>query len=158
MLFNKFFVVSGVGVSRTSRLNAFDKALMAAGIAQCNIVPVSSILSKKAKQISPVEIEAGSITFAVLANAEGDAGETVTAGLGWALCTNQDGEDTYGIVIEEHGNGTEKEAKEILKLKLKEATESRKMKIKKQDLKTATLRKIPDEHHGSAVVALIYTQ
>jgi len=157
MLFKNFFVVSGVGLSKTSKLNAFDKALMAAGIAQCNIVPVSSILPKKAKQISPIEIEPGSITFAVLARAEGDEGETVSAGLGWALCTNQDGEDAYGIVVEEHGFNSEKEAKNLIELKLKEATDSRKMKIKKQDIKTASI-KVLEDHYGSAIVALIYAQ
>ncbi|RLE62002.1 MAG: hypothetical protein DRJ38_10435, partial [Thermoprotei archaeon] len=34
----KFFVVKGSGLSKTSKLNAFDAALKRAGISHCNLV------------------------------------------------------------------------------------------------------------------------
>lgn len=157
MLFKKFFVVSGVGLSKTSKLNAFDNALMDAGISQCNLVKVSSILPKKAEQIESISIEPGTITFAVLARKDGKSKETISAGLGWVFCTNSKNKDTYGIVIEEDGLKTENEIKKKIKLKIKEMTKNRKMKIKKQNMKIADIKRIPEGHYGSAIVALVYT-
>jgi len=150
MLYKKIYVVSGVGLSRTSRLNAFDNALLEAGISQCNLVPVSSILPKNAKQINPIEIEAGTITFTVLARADGEAGETITAGLGWAQCI-----DNYGIVVEERSSKSKEEAEKKIKLKIKEMTKNRRMQVKKQDQKTVSI-KVPEGQYGSAIAALIY--
>ena len=39
----KFFVTSGTALSDISEMNAFDQALVEAGIAEANLVPVSSI-------------------------------------------------------------------------------------------------------------------
>jgi len=151
MLFKKYFVAAGTGLSKTSKLNAFDNALMQAGISQCNLVPVSSILPEHAKQIEPINIEPGTITFTVLARADGDAGEAISAGLGWAQCV-----DTYGIVVEEKGVKTKEEAERKIKLKIKEMTDNRRIQIKKQDQKIVSI-KVPEGQYGSAVVALIYT-
>ena len=46
-----FFVTGGTALSPVSTLNAFDEALMKAGIAQCNLVPVSSILPADAVEV-----------------------------------------------------------------------------------------------------------
>ena len=149
-------MVSGVGLSKTSKLNAFDNALMDAGISQCNLVSVSSILPKGAQQVEPFEIEAGTITFTVLARIDGDSESVISAGLGWAFCTDSKGGDIYGIVVEEKGVKTEEKAKKAINLKLAEMVENRGIKIKKNDLKTASV-KVPKDHYGSAIVALIYT-
>lgn len=156
MLFKKFFVTSGVGLSRTSELNAFDRALMEAGICQCNLVPVSSIIPKKARQIPLKEIEAGSITFTVLARIDGGPGKSIAAGLGWALCTDGRGRDTYGIVVEESSFGKKDGVKTNIALKLKEAVASRGMKIKSQYSKVAEISKVPKDCYGTAIVALVY--
>jgi len=158
MLFKKFFVVSGVGLSKISKLNAFDKALMEAGISQCNLVPVSSILPKGAKQIKPKNIEPGTITFTVLARSDGDPKTSVSAGLGWAFCTDAKGRDTYGVVIEEYEFKNVNKTKKSIMLKLKEMSDVRGMKIKRQCIKTRTMERIPPGHYGSAVVALIYAE
>jgi len=156
MIYKKYFVVSGTGLSKTSKLNAFDNALMAAGISQCNLVPVSSILPKNAKQVKPIDIEPGTITFTVLARMDGEAGQTITAGLGWAHCTDSNGKITYGIVVEEKNQKTKKEAQKNIQQKIQEMTKNRRMKIKKQDTRTTTIQ-IPEGHYGSAIVSLIYT-
>ena len=93
----KFFVVGGKGLSKVSKLNAFDMALKEAGISQCNLVPVSSILPRDIEEISPVQIEAGEITFVIMARQDGEGGEEISAGLAWAR-TND-----FGLVVEGHG-------------------------------------------------------
>jgi hypothetical protein len=40
----RFFVSSGKGINKTSELNAFDLALLQAGIGEQNLVSVSSVL------------------------------------------------------------------------------------------------------------------
>ena len=155
MIFKNFFVVSGVGLSKTSKLNAFDNALLDAGISQCNLVPVSSILPKKARQIRPIVIEPGSITFTVLARRDGNPGESISTGLGWAFCVDNDGKDTYGIVVEDEGLEGEDGIRLEIKLRLTEMVENRKMRIKEQDMKVSQIQ-IPEGNYGSVIVALIY--
>jgi len=41
-------LVSGIGSSNTSKLNAFDRALSDAGILNCNLVKISSVVPKSA--------------------------------------------------------------------------------------------------------------
>jgi arginine decarboxylase len=155
MLFKNFFVVSGRGVSKTSSLMAFDKALAEAGISQCNLVSVSSILPSGAKAVKPVEIKPGSITFTVLARADGVQGEEVTAGVAWACCKCR-GKETYGIVAEDHGNKSKGECERDLKVKIQEMAEVRKMTIIKYDSKIVTIKEVPENSFGCAVAALIY--
>ena len=52
----KFFVTSGKAVSKVSDLNAFDEALQNAGLAEQNIVSVSSVLPVG---IKPVRLRTG---------------------------------------------------------------------------------------------------
>jgi len=77
----KYFLASGSGESDTSVLNAFDEALVAAGISQCNLVAVSSILPKGAKEVKPTKVEPGVITFAVMAKSAGKRRDRLTAGV-----------------------------------------------------------------------------
>jgi arginine decarboxylase len=157
MLFKKFFVTSGVGLSGTSELNAFDRALMEAGICQCNLIPVSSIIPEKARQTPLKKIKPGSITFTVLSRIDGEPGSSIAAGLGWALCVDEKGRDTYGIVVEDSSIGKKGGVKTNIALKLKEAVASRRMKIKGQYSKVADINKVPEDCYGSAIVALVYT-
>jgi len=72
MLPKEFFITSGKAVSPVSELNAFDQALKKAGIDQCNLVPVSSILPPGCKERKWKKIPAGTITFGVIARKEGE--------------------------------------------------------------------------------------
>ena len=72
MIPKEFFVTSGRATSPVSGLNAFDLALKNAGIAQCNLVPVSSILPPECKERKWRKLPAGAITHAVVARMGGD--------------------------------------------------------------------------------------
>ena len=61
--YNKHFIVKGSGEDNISNINAFDIALMEAGISEVNLVPVSSILSEGSEEleidtVSPLSFEA----------------------------------------------------------------------------------------------------
>lgn len=151
----KYFVVSGSGVSKTSRLNAFDRALAKAGIDQCNLVTVSSILPKDAVQIKPIEFSPGTITFCVISRMGGEEGETIGAGIGWSKCINPKNKEAFGIVAEDFGDKSPKFLERDIKQKLGEMADSRGMKLLSTKIKTETL-KVPKGSFGSVVAALVY--
>ncbi|MFH1788109.1 MAG: pyruvoyl-dependent arginine decarboxylase [Candidatus Altiarchaeota archaeon] len=158
MLFTKFFVTSGKGVSKTSSLNAFDKALVEARIDQCNLVPVSSILPQNATPVDYARIPAGSITFCVLARQDGRQGQSIGAGVAWAMCEGLEIKERFGIVAEEHArHGNEEKIKKSLLKKLAEMASARNMKIIEHKTEAVTLKKIPSKNHGTVVAALVYT-
>src|SRR5947199_10531790 len=75
----KFFVTSGKAVSKVSDLNAFDEALQNEGLAEQNIVSVSSVLPVGIKPVRKRDLPMGAITHCVLAEQRGGEGETVSA-------------------------------------------------------------------------------
>jgi len=150
----RFFLTSGCATSPTSPLNAFDAALTKAGIAQCNLVGVSSILPPDAERVENSEITPGTITFCVLARMEGACGETIGAGIGWAWCATPDGKK-YGIVTEAHGYKDREAVEKELRWKLQEMAKLRQLRILSIETKLECLE-VPKGKYGSAIVALVY--
>jgi len=152
MMPKEFFITSGKAVSPVSELNAFDVALKNAGIAQCNIVPVSSILPPGCKQRRWRKIPAGSITFAVVARMDGDEGTCIGAGIAWAW--EKGGE--YGLVAEAHGYMERKALRETLEWKIKEMATIRGIEIAKISYRIEVLR-VPMDNYGCVLAALVYS-
>jgi len=125
-----------------------------AGIAQANLVNVSSILPADAEQIPQAKITAGTITFTVLARMDGDPGETIGAGVAWAWGVTSKGE-RYGIVAEGHGYKDREAIDRELRWKLQEMAKIRELKIEKMELKSE-FTEVPKGKYGSVVVALVY--
>jgi len=94
-LTRKFFTTAGHGSSEVSPLNAFDAALVAAGIGQCNLVPVTSIIPKGGVQVRRTDLAPGLVTFVVLSHIEGGTGETISAAVAWGMTSTG-----YGLVCE----------------------------------------------------------
>lgn len=147
----KFFLTTGKGESDTSEINAFDKALINAGIGQCNLVKVSSILPGNCVETSPVNPEPGSITFTVLSRSDGVKAKEISAGIGYAMMKDKEG---YGIVAEDCNNRMEEEAKEEIRKKLREMASSRGMEINEIRVEAESLR--VDSEFGCVIAALVY--
>src|SRR2546421_3286182 len=92
----KFFVTSGKAVSKVSDLNAFDEALQNAGLAEQNIVSVSSVLPVGIKPVRRRDLPMGAITHCVLAQQRGGEGETVSAGIAYGVRDDGFGGDVAG--------------------------------------------------------------
>lgn len=152
MIPKEFFVTSGKAASPVSGLNAFDLALKKAGIAQCNLVPVSSILPRGCRERKLKRIPAGEITYAVTAKMDGEEGATIAAGISWAWETNK----KYGLVAEAHGLMDLKALIETLELKIKEMAKTRETKIDKINYRTEVLR-VPRHNYGCVIASLVYT-
>ncbi len=146
----EFFITSGKGVSKISELNAFDMALADAGISQCNLVEVSSILPKGCEEIEQTPIEPGTITFAVISRANGKNRETISAGIAWALQKRG-----YGIVAEDHNHRAESELKSNLEKRIEEMAKSRGIKLENVKIRIETCT-APKDGFCCAVAVLVY--
>ena len=151
MIPREFFVTSGKASSPVSELNAFDMALKEAGIAQCNLVPVSSILPKDCKERNRTKITTGSITFAVIARMNGEEGTTIGAGIAWAWEKNHE----YGIVAETHGHTDRRAMLEILEWKIREMAKIREIEIDGISYRIEVLS-VPMDSYGCVMTALVY--
>jgi arginine decarboxylase len=152
MIPKEFFVTSGKATSPVSELNAFDLALKKAGIAQCNLVPVSSILPQGCKESRWKKIAAGAITHAVIARMDGDEGTTIGAGIAWAWEKDR----KYGLVAEARGYMDLKALRETLEWKIKEMAKIREIEIDKISYRTEVLR-VPMDNYGCVIATLVYT-
>ena len=83
----------------TTPLNAFDNALLAAGIGNINLVKVSSILPPQAAVIDLPRLRPGAIVPTAYAAMTSEVpGEVVAAGVGWARPTDP---KCNGVIMEE---------------------------------------------------------
>ncbi len=147
----KFFVTSGKAISKVSDLNAFDEALLNAGIGEQNLVSVSSVLPVGVSQVKLRELPMGAITHCVLAQQRGGEGEMIAAGIAWGF--RQDGEGGY--VAEGHINGTRGALREVLEWKMGEMAKLRGVRFKTLNYKIEELS-IPMDHYGACLAALVF--
>ena len=153
MIPREFFVTKGKAYSSISALNAFDQALKKADIAQCNLVQVSSILPKDCRQRDHIKIPIGTITHAVLARMDGNAGETIGAIISWARDKGGEG----GIVAETHGYMDKEALLKIAKNKTIEMARVREMDIGDINFVYETMS-VPLNSFGCVLVALVFSQ
>lgn len=150
MLPKEYFLTSGIGESNITMLNAFDNALMKAGIAQCNLVPVSSIIPTDALEVDRRKIKAGTITFAVLAEGKGNKGETTSAGIGYIKPKFE----RHGIVVEQSGKVSKEKLCISISKALMDMRISRKLHSSKKHI-VAREYKIKKKY-GCVIAALVF--
>ncbi|NPA27129.1 MAG: polyamine aminopropyltransferase [Chloroflexi bacterium] len=98
-------------------LTAFDNALHDAGIADLNLIKVSSIVPQGSRVVPMRSFPVGSLVPTVYARACSDRpGETVVAAVGMGLSP-----DGRGVLMEYHGVGTEAEAEAIVRRRVEAA-------------------------------------
>lgn len=118
----KYTLVAGVGEGKT-RLTAFDKALLAAGIGNLNLLKVSSILPPDCEYAEKLEIPPGSLTPTAYGALISDIpGEVISASVGVGVS-----EDSFGVIMEFSGKCTKAEAEERVSAMVREAFEIRGM-------------------------------
>jgi len=103
---NKAFLTKGVGRHKY-RLKSFEEALRKAGVAQQNLVQVSSILPPGCKIISRDsglnQLSPGEICYSVMARADtNEHGRLVASAVGIAVPKD---ESKWGYLSEVHGHG-----------------------------------------------------
>ncbi len=149
----KFFIVHGSATSETSDLNAFDRALINAGIGEQNLVSVSSVIPDGAVRIEYVPLTMGAVTHCVLAQMRGCEGESIAAGIAYTY--RKDGKGGY--VAEGHIHGSADSLREILKWKMDEMSRIRGVEFEEIQYEIEELQ-VPMDHYGCCLSALVFAE
>ena len=132
-----------------SSLNAFDNALLVAGIGNINLIKVSSIVPPDVAIVELPKIRPGAlIPTAYAAITSETPGETIAAAVGYAL---PDDPAKNGVIMEFHGVGTRAEAERAIDAMLAEAFRMRGETIREQRIVAAEHRV---ERIGCALAAI----
>ena len=113
-------------------LNAFDNALLAAGIGNINLVKISSIIPPEAQVVPLPRIKPGAIVPTAYAAMTSEVpGEVIAAAVGWAL---PEGSGQNGIIMEFHDKATRDEAERTVVQMLEEAFRVRGWRIREMNV------------------------
>jgi arginine decarboxylase len=145
----RYFLASGVSEGYTP-LNAFDGALLQAGIGNTNIVKMSSIVPPHCKLVAPIALPPGALVPAAYAAITSDVpGEIISAGVAIAL---PEDENQNGLIMEYSAKGERHKIEKIVRNMAIEGMKLRGWGIK--DLKSiATECKI--KKIGAALAAVV---
>lgn len=102
-----YFLCTGAA-DGVSELNAFDQALLDAGVGDTNLVRLSSILPPDCRRVEPFTIPAGALTpvaYAKMTSAR--PGETIASAVAIGIPVDS---TLPGLIMEYHGRVTEAEA------------------------------------------------
>ncbi len=142
---------TGSGAGRT-RISAFDGALRQAGVADLNLVTLSSVIPERSTVVQahePLGADHGDRLWCVLASAGAEQhGEVVWAGLGWAVDRR-----TSGGVFVEHTSGSEAALREQIALSLGDLAASRGWHEVETDVAVAGAHCVDDPVCAVAVAA-----
>jgi arginine decarboxylase len=140
-----YFLVSGASEGFTP-LNAFDGALLSAGIGDTNLVKMSSIVPPRCQLISPVPLPPGSLVPTAYASISSDIpGEIISSAVAVALPK----EPHYpGLIMEYSGRGTKVDIEETVR---RMALEGMKLRLRE----TKDLISIAVEHKVQKVGATL---
>ncbi len=141
----QYFLVSGASDGYTP-LNAFDGALLRAGIGNTNIVKMSSIVPPHCQLIDPIPLPPGALVPAAYAALTSDVpGEIIAAGIAVAL---PEDENQNGLIMEYSAKGGRSKIEEIVRNMAVEGMKLRGWKIR--DLKSIAV-----EYHIKKVGAVL---
>jgi arginine decarboxylase len=144
----KVAATSGSAEGATS-LNAFDNALLAAGIGNINLVKISSIVPPAVDIVSLPRIKPGAIVPTAYAAMTSEVpGEVIAAAVGWALPHDR---RKPGVIMEFHDKATRDEAERMIVQMLEEAFRVRGERVREMKV-FATEHRV--ERTGCAVAAV----
>jgi arginine decarboxylase len=130
-------------------LNAFDNALLAAGIGNVNLVKVSSILPPAVDVVPLPRLRPGALVPTAYAAMTSEVpGEVVAAAVGWAV---PDDPTRNGVIMEYHDKATRDEAERMIRHMLAEAFRVRGWRIQRMEVVAAEHRV---ERTGCALAAI----
>jgi len=145
----RYFLASGASDGFTP-LNAFDGALLQAGIGNTNIVKMSSIVPPHCKLIAPIPLPPGALVPAAYAALTSDVpGEIISASVAVALSED---ENQNGLIMEYSAKGERRKIEETVRNMAMEGMKLRGWKIK--DLKSIAIE-YKVKKIGAALAAVV---
>lgn len=147
----KYTPVAASSEGRT-KLNAFDHALLKAGIGNVNLLRVSSILPARAKLIEEFEAAPGSLVPTAYGSIVSDIpGDLISAAVGVGI----NSEESFGVIMEFSGKCSKADAEEAIRKMVEEAFETRGLSLNQVIIK-ATEHRVEKIGCAFAAVALWY--
>ena len=140
----KFTLVAGHGEGGTP-LNAFDVALVEAGIGNLNLLRVSSILPPSTQLTKNLEIPAGSLTptaYGFITSSQ--PGQVIAAAIGVGIGSP----DSFGVIMEFEGYCTRDEAESSVRKMVEEGFERRGLTLQEVHV-------LGIDHRGEAVGSVL---
>lgn len=132
----KYTIVAAAAEGPT-RLNAFDNALLAAGIGNMNLLRVSSILPPGALQVDKLDMPQGSLLPTAYGAIESEqTGEMIAAAVGVGIGDD----DECGVIMEFSGRCTEEDARAEIQRMLEAAFIARGRTLKETKIRASALR------------------
>lgn len=118
-------IAAGSGEGSTE-VNAFDRALLNAGIANLNFLRVTSIIPAGCRIVPMRRVPEGTLMPAVYARITSHVpGERIAAAVGVGFS-----EDSYGVIMEYSHRGTAENAEQIVRRMIREAFEIRGLRLR----------------------------
>lgn len=124
---NAYFLCAGHADSEMP-LNAFDHALLDAGIGDTNLVKMSSILPPAARKVEPRQLPYGSLIAVAYADMiSSQPGELIASAVAIAI---PEDDSLPGLIMEHHGTGSAEEIEKIVREMALRGFEHRKRTLK----------------------------
>ncbi len=149
----KFVVRSGAGVSKASRINAVDKAMIDAGVGDVNMIKISSVLPKDIEEVDEIPEKIGAFRPCVISKTIGK-NTRLAAGISYGFREDDKG----GYVMEHNVNSINLELEkfiEEMKEKLEQMGEDRGISLKDVEYEYSNIEVGKDEY-GCAIAVLVY--
>lgn len=136
------------GAEGPTALNAFDNALLAAGIGNLNLVRVSSILPPACVYEPGFDVPAGSLTPTAYGyQLSAEPGQEISAAIGVGFC-----EEDYGVIMEFEGATSQTQAEETVAQMVREAFAARGKRLRALKVEGASHRVV---RQGAVVAAAV---
>ncbi len=141
------WVTSGTAEGETE-LNAFDNALLNAGIGNLNLIRVSSVIPRGARIVDrPLALPPGTLVPAVYSVQTSDVkGDTISAAVGLGFSR-----DSHGMIFE-HGSGSADSAERVVREMVAAAFARRELELAEVVVRTAEHRV---QRVGCALAAVV---
>lgn len=144
----KYFFAAGSADGFTP-LNAFDNALLAAGIGNTNLVRMSSIVPPDCCEVDKIDLPQGALVPVAYASIQSDLkGEFISAAVAIAIPE----EDHCGLIMEYSSRGRKGDIESIVREMARQGMKTRGLNIKE-------LKSIAVEHQvhsiGAAIAAVV---
>lgn len=131
----KYTLVAGAAEGDTP-LTAFDGALMRAGIGNCNLIRVSSVLPPNCQLVERLEIRPGMLlptAYGAFTSAE--PGRLISAAIGVGVSA-----ESWGLIMEYDGHGGREEAERAVEAMVREGFALRGMRLAELHVKAVEHR------------------
>lgn len=149
----KFVVRSGGGISKTSVINAVDKAMLDAGVGDVNMIKISSVLPKDIEKVEEIPEKIGAFRPCVISKATGK-NTRLAAGISYGFRDDDEG----GYVMEHKMNSINLELDKFIDEmveKLEQMGEDRGISLKDIEYDYSNIEVGKDEY-GCAIAVLVY--